>query len=131
MRDINGPFIHIWQLGETAHQRPCTVTIYRRRIARLTPVMDKILTEVEKNPNANILVTDMRYQNEMKTLGDAGFTTVKITRKDRAIDRDQGHPSEVSLRDAAFNIHIENDHGMDEYIGQVEFVIGALALRGA
>lgn len=70
-------------------------------------------------PDDDIVIVDMRYQNEMKVLQELGFKTVKIERADRPIDRDPNHKSEIDLRDAAFDFVIDNNGDMQEFIARV------------
>jgi len=71
-------------------------------------------------PEHNVVVTDMRTPREMAALKEAGFTTIKITRKDRPIDRDQKHSTEVGLADATFDLHLENDGTIEEFKDKIE-----------
>jgi len=78
-------------------------------------VMEQVRSIEEQNPAANIIITDLRYPNEMKILSDHGFTTVKITRKNRPIDRDPKHRSEIALADAIFHVNLTNDGPIEEF----------------
>ena len=68
------------------------------------------------------IVTDLRFPNEFAALKAAGFTTVKITRADRPIDRDPNHISETALAefDFAFTIEHAQAGGIEEGIAQLD-----------
>lgn len=92
----------------------------------LAPLLARLQT---MPPTSNVLITDMRFPNEMAALKAAGFTTVKITRPGRIIDRDPNHISEIALADAEFDYTINNCAGMDTYLAQVDAVVAAVVLR--
>lgn len=73
----------------------------------------------ECDPQSCIIVTDMRYENEMEMLKRNGFTTVKIVRDNRVIDRDPNHMSEIALQNAKFDIVLENNGTLSEYTDKV------------
>lgn len=78
--------------------------------------MERVIARVNALPPPQvIIVTDMRYPNEMAALRAAGFTCVKISRANRPIDRDPNHPSEVGLIDANFDYEITNDGSLREF----------------
>ncbi|QYB17614.1 putative deoxynucleotide monophosphate kinase [Pacmanvirus S19] len=93
--------------------------------------IDKIIKKIHKiltiNPTANIIIPDMRFQNEMEKLSKIGFKTVKIIRKNRPIDRDPNHISETSLKDAKFDFYIDNsDLTMIEFHTEIEKILTKL-----
>jgi len=64
----------------------------------------------------NIVITDLRYKNEYDMLKkDFGFFICRIERKNRPIDRDVNHISEVDLDDVEFDAVIHNDGTLDEF----------------
>ncbi len=77
--------------------------------------MSRIRLILEKDPNANIIVCDMRFPNEMKALKEAGFVTVKLTRDGRPIDRDPNHISERALEGAIFDVELQNNGSLEAY----------------
>ena len=74
---------------------------------------------IAPDPAANIIVVDMRFRNELALMKELGFTTVRITRTGREIDRPADHPSEVDLEGAPFDYHITNDGTLDEYHAEI------------
>lgn len=91
--------------------------------------INKCNEKIQKS-NGVILVTDMRYANEMTYLKNNGFITVKITRKDRVIDRDPGHKSEIDLLDAEFDYTLTNDGTEEEFREKaIKFVDSLLQKR--
>ncbi len=77
-------------------------------------------------PNDNIIVCDMRFPNEMAALKAAGFTTIRITRADRPIDRDAMHESETALAGAQFDHEIMNDDSLAAYLSDVDRLLDAI-----
>lgn len=92
-------------------------------IDRVARSIDEITTA---DPNANIIVTDMRFKNEMNWLKDHGFITIKITRNDRIIDRDPRHISEIDLEGAEFDYYIENNGTRDEYYSTIDEILSQI-----
>lgn len=86
----------------------------------IDPVIEKVQTVIQENPDANIVIPDMRYPNEMEKLGDSGFCSVKITRKDRPIDRDPNHISETALSNADFDFYFTNDGTIEEFQSKID-----------
>lgn len=83
--------------------------------------VDRALKKISDIPSYhNVIVTDMRFENEMVALKENGFTTVKITRKDRPIDRNPNHISETALAQAKFDHSIENDGDMEQYFRKIQ-----------
>jgi dephospho-CoA kinase len=74
----------------------------------------------------NIIAIDMRCKNELAFLREAGFTTVKITRGNREIDRDHTHISEVDLADAEFDYTITNDGTKEEFYAKIEALVNRI-----
>jgi hypothetical protein len=83
-----------------------------------------------EDPSVNIIVTDMRFENEMAALKDLGFATVKITRSARVIDRDPNHISETALALAQFDYHIPNEGTFDDYILSIDVLAQELSAHG-
>jgi hypothetical protein len=70
-----------------------------------------------------IVVPDLRHKNEADALKKLGFTLVKITRKNRPIDRDPNHISEIDLDEYPFDYKIENDGTLEEFYDKVETLL--------
>lgn len=74
----------------------------------------RTITQIDKLLNTtdcNILVTDIRYVNELFALKVRGFTTVKLIR-DTGITDD--HPSEKEIKNEYFDYVIENNGTREE-----------------
>lgn len=99
--------------------------------ARLYPevwvdvVKRKILQTDTVAPDTNLVVTDMRYPNEMRMLKEHGFITVRVNRENRPIDRDPNHESEIALDSAEFDYTINNDGTVEELYEKIEKIIRA------
>lgn len=82
---------------------------------------------IESTPShESIIVTDLRYKNEYALLKDLGFTTIRVNRKDRHIDRDPIHISEIDLDDAEFDYVINNDGSLDDISNQAQAIVSKL-----
>lgn len=77
--------------------------------------------------SAPAIVTDMRLPNEMQFLKDHGFVTIKITRRNRPIDRDPTHISETALDDAEFDYEISNDGTIDEFHAKIDDLMDTIS----
>lgn len=74
----------------------------------------------------NIYVTDVRYPNEFLMLKNLGFKMVRIKREnnDRNMTNEQAsHPSENSLSEADWDIVIENDGSLSEFLEKIEKLV--------
>jgi len=69
----------------------------------------------------NIYVPDLRFKCEYQMLKNNGFTCIKINRKDRPIDRDPTHKSEVDLDDVEFDKDINNDGTLEEFYERIDY----------
>lgn len=78
---------------------------------------------IANNPSADIVITDLRFPNEMEALKSRGFTTIRIHRVNRIIDRDPTHISEIALENAEFDYNIFNNGSMDDYYNSIEQVL--------
>jgi hypothetical protein len=83
----------------------------------------KIEKKLSRDPNANICIPDMRFPNEFAHFTANGFTTVRVNRANRPIDRDPNHESEVGLDNHPYNYVINNDVDMDYLFEEVEKII--------
>lgn len=77
-----------------------------------------------KSKGVPVVVTDVRYPNELNMLRDEGFSCIRVTRANRPIDRDPNHESETALDDADIDIVITNDGTVDEYLAKVAAAAG-------
>jgi dephospho-CoA kinase len=92
-------------------------------------VIDDVTTAINNNPAINIIITDVRYLNEFEALKKLGFTTVKITRDIRVINRDSNHTSETSLVGAKFDEYIDNNGTLQYLYKQVDDLIKKIITR--
>jgi len=86
--------------------------------------VDRVSRAIEAlPPDTNIYIPDVRFPNEADMLRKCGFKIVKLTRRDRPIDRDPNHPSETSLADYPFDLVIENDGTIDDFYRKVYMAV--------
>lgn len=89
-------------------------------INRVRPIIEQIDKE---SPEVNIIITDMRLENEFDFLKENGFTTININRKNRIIDRDPNHISEIALDNAVYDFKIDNDGTIDDFYISIDSII--------
>ncbi len=76
--------------------------------------------------NGVIIVTDMRFPNEMEAMKRLGFVTIQIVKEDRVIDRDPNHISEIALAGAKFDYVIHNDGSIEEFYRKIDDIIAVI-----
>lgn len=93
---------------------------------RIIDIMSRIIHDITTAPakSITIVVTDMRFKTEREMLLRNNFKTIKITRKNRVIDRDPNHISEIDLQDEPFDYHIANDGTVEEFYAQIDAILG-------
>lgn len=88
---------------------------------------DRVERQIEGNSAYNIVIADMRYPNEAEMLRRKGFTLINITRKDRPIDRDPNHSSEVALDNYPhYDYVIANDGTVEDLYAKLDDVVAKL-----
>lgn len=85
--------------------------------------VDIVEAYIDTHPLENIIITDLRYRNEMEMLSKRNFEIIRINRKQRPVDRDPNHISEVDLDTTKFDHTLENDEGLERLKEQVADVI--------
>lgn len=80
-------------------------------------------------PDHNLVIVDLRDTNEWDMVKAKGFTTVKITRTDRVIDRDPNHKSETALKDHPFDYVITNDGTLGELYQKIDEIMAKEGYR--
>lgn len=76
--------------------------------------------ELAQYHDTNVFIPDLRFKCEFQMLKDRKFTTVKINRPNRLIDRDPNHKSEIDLDATQFDYVIDNDTTLDEFHQKLE-----------
>lgn len=88
--------------------------------------VDRVVSKINNLPTENIIISDLRFKNEMQILKENGFTTVKVEKSDRVIDRDITHISEIDLCGAEFDHLIENNTTIEEFYKKIDDLITEL-----
>lgn len=88
--------------------------------------VNRVESQIAEDPTSNLFACDMRFPNEADMLRKHGFTLVRLTRRDRPIDRDPNHPSETSLNDYPFDIVIENNGTIEELYAKLDNLVARL-----
>ena len=78
-------------------------------------VKEGITRSLAENPSRNIAITDLRHKVEFDMLSEFSFTTVRVHRPDRPVDRNANHSSETELLDTPFNFEISNDGDLEQF----------------
>ena len=100
---------------------------------------DQQESNTEEYPN--IIITDMRFPNELKAVKDRGGITIRVNRPYEIVDNtikdgrftaipltdaqmfSETHPSETSLDSAEFDYTIWNNEGIPELIEEVKLIL--------
>ena len=90
--------------------------------------IDKAVAEI-KSHNGNVVISDMRFKNECGILKQMSAYTVKVTRRDRIIDRDPLHISEVDLDDYTFDYTIENNGTKEEFYAAIDDFVSKIGIK--
>ncbi len=88
--------------------------------------IDKLISTIKNDKEQKYVCADLRFLDECKVLKNNGFTLVKITRKNRIIDRDPNHISEIELDNYKFDYEITNDGTIDELYDKINDIINTL-----
>jgi hypothetical protein len=78
---------------------------------------DKTLKDLD---NKSIVICDVRHKVEAEKLKQIGIPILRINRKDRPIDRDPTHISEIDLDDYMFEYMIDNDGTIEELYSKID-----------
>ena len=77
------------------------------------------LSEVKKNPNLCIILSDVRFQNEVDFIQSLGGSVIKIDRP--SVDNGDTHQSEAEIRKiTSYNYLVENTGTLEDYLNQLE-----------
>ena len=72
----------------------------------------------------NIIITDMRFENEMEAVKERGGITIRVTRPvEKSKTTARLHPSETSLDSAEFDYEIINDGEIVDLIEKVKEIL--------
>lgn len=82
------------------------------------------LQEVE--PDCIIVIPDCRFKNEFAMCREIGAIMIKINRRNRPIDRDPNHISEIDLIDADWDHIIDNNSDLESFHENIELFIKAI-----
>lgn len=74
-----------------------------------------------------LIIGDVRHKNEVKMLREYGAIFIRIDRKNRPIDRDPAHISEVDLDDFDYDYIIENNGGIMDFQKNIDEVVDKIA----
>jgi len=83
------------------------------------------------NGSISFIITDLRFPDELLAVKELGFTTIKITRNDRTIDRDPNHISEIALKDVNFDYHIANDSSKQDLFDSIDLIMQRVVVKGS
>lgn len=97
-------------------------TDYRRKLHGDNYWIEKLRTAINNIQTFNsckmIIVTDVRFKNELEFMRSVGATTVRVNRP--TAPSNDTHPSETELDNEHFDIVINNDGTIEQLIQQVQ-----------
>lgn len=76
----------------------------------------------------NVIMTGIRFPNEIKMIQDLEGANLYVTRPDLEVSAGSGHDSETSVTKALFDIEIENDGSLDDLYSQVDDLLDLLGI---
>lgn len=80
---------------------------------------------IKKNPNAKVVVSDVRFQNELDAVVEMGCTAIKIVRPN--INFNDLHSSEKGIDDIkGFHIILKNDTSVENLYKKVDHICGKI-----
>ncbi len=90
-----------------------------------TIFVDLLLDELTANRDrdAHVYVTDVRYAQEFETLRAAGFTMIRILKHGRHVSHDlqvSTHSSETSLLEAIWDFNVENNKTFEAFYATLD-----------
>lgn len=75
----------------------------------------KVVDKIEKECYSNVIITDIRYPNELSAIDTFHGTSIKIVRDDRPEIHGSSHSSETSMDDITdFDFVVNNDGTLDD-----------------
>ena len=78
--------------------------------------------EISKNPNINIVLSDVRFQNEVNLVQELGGIVVKINRN--GLDTTDMHPSEIEMQNiSTYNFTIDNNQTLERLYKKINCII--------
>lgn len=80
--------------------------------------VDTLLNSLEHD---KVVVTDVRFLNEMVAIKERGGITVRIVRP--GVGPRNNHPSETSLDDVTFDRYLVNDGTIDELVSDMQDIV--------
>jgi energy-coupling factor transporter ATP-binding protein EcfA2 len=80
-------------------------------------------SEIAKNPDLKLVVTDMRFPHEAKAIKDMGGLIIKIDRP--SIKRTDTHASETEYQIVKEDIKIINDSTLENYYKKLQEIFGS------
>lgn len=108
--------------------------VFRNRIGELNPNIGnnfwvnllrvRYIQRVNKNKNIKIIVSDVRYQNEIDMIHQFGGCVIKLTRP--SINNTDAHESEKNIDNLKGDIDIMNDGTLDELYKRVEEIFSEI-----
>jgi len=108
--------------------------IFRNDVQRILPdigndfwirsTMSRYNKMIELDPGVHVVVSDVRYQNEIDYIHRAGGIIIKVVRPSVVIN-DQ-HDSERDIRDLKGDYEMVNDKGLGELYGLIDGIMGVV-----
>lgn len=87
--------------------------------------------EIKKNPQINIIVSDVRFQNEIDLIQSLDGFVIKIDRPNN-LDVNDMHQSEIELRNiSTFNYLVVNDGTLDQFYKKTETILQSIYLNNS
>jgi len=125
LKETNDPQ---WEVSPRKVLQWLGTDVFRNRIGELNPNIGnnfwvnllkvRYLQKLKKNKDSKIIVSDVRFQNEIDVIHQLGGKVIKLTRP--SINNVDAHESEKNIDNLKGDYDIMNDGSLDELYKKVE-----------
>lgn len=85
-------------------------------------VKKQILEKIKLNPNAKIVITDVRFSNEVQMIHELGGIVIKVNRKS-VNNSDDIHSSELEIDKLNVDVVIDNDATVKDLYSKLDTIL--------
>lgn len=96
--------------------------VYDKEFNKILKELEKESINLQRKNYPNWIITDLRFENELKAVEDKGGITIRVNRP-QLISKDFEHESETSLDSAIFDYVIQNDNTLEDLIQKVREIL--------
>jgi hypothetical protein len=135
LKEIQDPY---WGVSPRTVFQYVGTDIFRKDINKIIPtiqdnfwinaIINKYTKIIEKNPNYNLIVSDLRFQNECSAIHKFSGTVIKISRPSSSnVDE---HESEAQIdKIVDYDFEIVNDGSLQDLYDKIDDIMKSLNIR--